>query len=150
MLAFAECYVANWPAHCHTPHWIPDQLQEDEGRDRFIGHRRPLNSRENKHRAVVLALLPMTPHDLGKIRDGADYKARHQRLFLLVRGASFTRGETGDRTAHLQVGSNTRQKFFQVKNVSQDKKGGKEGREGVGERRSELASPYVFRFGEAC
>ena len=35
-----------------------------------------------------------------KIGDGADYNLRHQGLFPLERGSSFTRSETGDRSSH--------------------------------------------------
>ena len=74
-------------------------LAKDESCDRYMGDRRPLQSRD---RSIGRAYLPYwTPtHDLGEIRDGAGYNLRHQGLFLLVRGSSFTLGETGDRSSH--------------------------------------------------
>ena len=72
-------------------------VAKDEGRDRPTGDRRPLNSRE---RSIGRAHLPhcprLRPTILGKIGNGADYNSRHQGLFPLERGSSFTRSETGD------------------------------------------------------
>ena len=53
-----------------------------------------------EHRAYALALLPTLPtHDLWKIRDGTNCNSRHQTTFLPVRGSSFPRGDTGDRSS---------------------------------------------------
>ena len=78
VLVFAACCVATWPAYCH-PHWIPAQLQE----------------RSKWRKTKVVTSLSET----GKIRDGVDCNARHQRLFSLVRGSSFTCSKTNDRTS---------------------------------------------------
>ena len=107
VLAFAVCDVANWA--CILPPSSLDPrlasrafaVAKDEGRDRLIGDRRPLNRRERSIRTRALALLPTAPtRDLGEIRQGADNNSRHQRLFLLVRGSSLTSEETGDLSSH--------------------------------------------------
>ena len=101
VLVFAESYVANWPAYCHPsdPRLASESfaVAKDESRYRFIGDRRPLNSREG---SIGLAHLPCCPHDSGQIGDGADHNSRYQRLFLPLRSSSLTRGKTSDRPSH--------------------------------------------------
>ena len=71
-------------------------VAKDEGRDRFIGDRRPLSTRESTHRASSLAVA-------GSWVSQRRYKTAirdNQGLFLLVRGSILTRGETGDWSSH--------------------------------------------------
>ena len=58
-------------------------VAKDEGRDRFVGDRRPLNRRERNIGRALASLPTALTHDLGEIRDGADYNSRHRRLFHL-------------------------------------------------------------------
>ena len=89
------------PPSSLDPRSASGALAKDESRDRFIGDRRPLNSRE---RSIGRAHLPCCPRlrsmILGEIGDGAVYNSRHQGLYLLVRSSSITRGETGDWSSH--------------------------------------------------
>ena len=57
----------------------------DGNRDRFIGDRRPLNSRERSIGRRAPALLPTTPtYDLGRIRDGADNSSRQPKTVFYL------------------------------------------------------------------
>ena len=76
-------------------------VAKDEHRDRFIGDRRPLNSRE---RSIGRAHLPSCPRLRRNFLERSETVQitilRCQRMFLLLRSSPFTWDETGDPPSH--------------------------------------------------